>query len=412
MRQDITNKKKYAILLVLFFAWIVGYFDKVSINVAIIPITKDLQLTPDKAGLILSSFFLSYAIMQLVGGYLADKFGAAKVLSGAIFTWSIFTGITGFANSFVSLIASRIMVGAGEGSFPTASSVAIANTFPKEQRARAKSVVQSGSSVGIAIGSIVIATMTASLGWRIMFYALAVIGFLIAILVWFVLRSSENRAGTEQEQSEKQVNKVPVKTILKTSMVWKLLIVYFFANVVFWGLQSWLPSYWVKVKGLSMVSMGVYSSIPAILGFVSFLVSGWVLDKYMLGKEKFIIIGGALLSAVFIYLMFNASSVPLAFTYLTLTNVFLNPVSITVFILPLKHMAKDSVGTATGIINAGAQVGSILSPTIMGYLIGSTGNNYNVAFMFLVISCIVMLMAGFTINTKKSLQLNKETPHV
>jgi nitrate/nitrite transporter NarK len=86
----------------------------------------------------------------------------------------------------------------------------------------------------------------------------------------------------------------------------------------------------------------------------------------------------------------------------------LNPISITVFILPLKHMAKESVGTATGIINAGAQVGSILSPTIMGYLISSSGNNYNVAFMFLVISCIVTLIAAMTINTKKSLKSNED----
>ncbi|WP_248930621.1 MFS transporter [Paenibacillus hamazuiensis] len=399
MKRALASKRNYAVLLVLFLAWIVGYFDKVSINVAIIPITKELNLTPDKAGLILSSFFLSYAVMQLVGGYLADKFGSKKVLTGAIFTWSIFTGITGWANSFFGMIASRFMVGAGEGSFPTASSVTIANTFPKEQRARAKSVVQSGSSVGIAIGSIVIASLTASFGWRIMFYSLAVLGVLLAILVWFVLGASDQK---QEGENERRANKVPVNMLLKTPLVWKLLVVYFFANFVFWGLQSWLPSYWVKVKGMSMVSMGAYSSIPAILGFISFLVSGWVLDKYMLGKEKYIIIGGAFLSAIFIYLMFNATSIPLAFTYLTLSNVFLNPISITVFIMPLKHMAKESVGTATGIINAGAQVGSILSPTVMGYLISSSGNNYNAAFMFLVFSCIVMLIAGLTINTKKS----------
>ncbi|SIS13570.1 Sugar phosphate permease [Peribacillus simplex] len=400
MKKTLGGKKKFIILLLLFLAQIVCFIDKTAMNFAIIPISKELNLTSDKAGLILSSFFLSYAIMQFIGGYLADKWGVKKVLTGAISIWSIATILTGMARSSSTLIASRFLLGVGEGAFPASASVAIVDNFQKETRARAKSVISAGASVGFAVGSIVVTLLLTSIGWNWMFFVFGVIGILLAVIFWFVLQSTEEKKDT---QKVKKQNKVPIKSLLKLSLIWKLMIAAFFTNVVFWGLQSWLPSYWVKVKGMDMVSMGVYSSIPYILGFISFLLSGWVLDKFMVGREKYMFIIGAFFSAIFIYLMFNTQSIPLAFTYLTLSNVFLNAMNITVFVLPLKHIAEDSVGTATGIINTGAQIGSILTPTIMGFLINAFDQNYNVAFMFLVASSLAVLIVGITINTKKKI---------
>ncbi|ASS92886.1 MFS transporter [Peribacillus simplex] len=409
MKKTLGSKKKFIILLLLFLAQIVCFIDKTAMNFAIIPISKELNLTSDKAGLILSSFFLSYAIMQFVGGYLADKWGVKKVLTGAITIWSIATILTGMARSSSTLIASRFLLGVGEGAFPASASVAIVDNFQKQTRARAKSVISAGASVGFAVGSVAVTLLLTSIGWNWMFFVFGVIGILLAVIFWFVLQSSEEKKDT---QKVKKQNKVPIKSLLKLPLIWKLMIAAFFTNIVFWGLQSWLPSYWVKVKGMDMVSMGAYSSIPYILGFISFLVSGWILDKFMVGREKYMFIIGAFLSAIFIYLMFNSQSIPLAFTYLSLSNVFLNAMNITVFVLPLKHISEDSVGTATGIINTGAQIGSILTPTIMGFLINAFDQNYNVAFMFLVASALAVLIVGITINTKKKIDDLNETTAV
>lgn len=409
MKKTLGSKKKFIILLLLFLAQIVCFIDKTAMNFAIIPISKELNLTSDKAGLILSSFFLSYAIMQFVGGYLADKWGVKKVLTGAITIWSIATLLTGMARSSSTLIASRFLLGVGEGAFPASASVAIVDNFQKQTRARAKSVISAGASVGFAVGSVAVTLLLTSIGWNWMFFVFGVIGILLAVIFWFVLQSSEEKKDT---QKVKKQNKVPIKSLLKLPLIWKLMIAAFFTNIVFWGLQSWLPSYWVKVKGMDMVSMGAYSSIPYILGFISFLVSGWILDKFMVGREKYMFIIGAFLSAIFIYLMFNSQSIPLAFTYLSLSNVFLNAMNITVFVLPLKHISEDSVGTATGIINTGAQIGSILTPTIMGFLINAFDQNYNVAFMFLVASALAVLIVGITINTKKKIDDLNETTAV
>jgi len=392
-------KKRYVVLTMLFLAQILNFIDKTAINFAIIPITKELNLTPNKAGLVLSSFFLSYAMMQFVGGYLADKFGIKKVLTGAVFLWSFATVLTGLARSTSGLIASRFLVGSGEGAFPASTSVAIVDNFKKQERARAKSVISGGASIGFAIGSIVVTLMITSLGWKWMFILLGFIGVILAMTLWFVLQPSEKKEDTIVEN--KNINKNLVKSSLANPLVWKLMVAAFFTNITFWGLQSWLPSYWTKVKGMDMVTMGIYSSIPSILGLCSFLLSGWILDKFMNGREKYMFIIGALFSAIFIYLMFNTDSIPLAFAYLSLSNIFLNAMNITVFVLPMKNISESSIGTATGIINTGAQIGSIVTPSVLGYLISAFNQNYNVAFMFLVASSLVILIVGFTINTKK-----------
>ncbi|STV88211.1 Hexuronate transporter [Klebsiella michiganensis] len=137
--------------------------------------------------------------------------------------------------------------------------------------------------------------------------------------------------------------------IIRRPLTWQIAACYFFTNIVFWGLQSWLPSYWVKVKGMSMVSMGAWSMLPPALGFASFLFCGWLLDRYFQGREKYLIAIGSSVSALFIWLMFNASSVPIAFAWLSLSNIFLNAISISVFVTIIKQFPKASVGTRNGV---------------------------------------------------------------
>lgn len=393
------GKNGSRVLIVLFIAQILNYIDKSSINFAVVPISKELSIPSSQIGLILSAYFLSYAIMQFIGGFLADKYGVRKVLTGTVAVWSVATSLTGVARSYFSLIGSRFLVGVGEGAYVPSASVAVADNFHREARARAKSIISSGSSVGFAVGAIIVTFMITTFGWKWMFFLLGFIGIFVSVAVWFVLRPSEEK---EHSEKEKIVKKGLIKTSLKNPLVWKLMAAAFFTNIVFWGLQSWLPSYWLKVRHMSMVSTGIYSAIPAIVGFFAFIMSGWILDKkFMDGREKYMFIVGGFLSAIFIYLMFHTQSIPLAFTYLTLSNVFLNGMNLTVFAVPLKYISDDSIGTTTGTINFGAQIGSILTPTIFGYLLSTFNQNFNVGFSFLIASAIVVILVGFTIKTKR-----------
>jgi MFS family permease len=166
----------------------------------------------------------------------------------------------------------------------------------------------------------------------------------------------------------------------------------------------------VKVKGMSMMSMGAYSAIPPAVGFLSFLFSGWLLDRYFHKKEKYVICIGALVSAVFIYLMAYTTSIPLAFFYLTVSNVFLNAISISVFVTIMKHYPSHSVGTATGLINSLAQIGSFASPTAIGAILHATDQNYQTAFLAIIGCAVVTLAVAATLPTGSTDELVADQP--
>lgn len=147
-----------------------------------IPISQEFGLTETQVGLILSSFFLSYAIMQPIGGSLADKFGSRKVILVSVVVWPLFTILTGTAWSFLSLIVIRFLFGIGEGSYPSASSVAVAESFSQHERARAKSILTSATTIGSVLATLVAASLSQHFGWQIMFVILGVLGLFLALL--------------------------------------------------------------------------------------------------------------------------------------------------------------------------------------------------------------------------------------
>ncbi|WP_114836273.1 MFS transporter (plasmid) [Agrobacterium tumefaciens] len=382
-------QRRHIIIGMLFLCWVVGFIDKTAINIAIIPISEEFGLSPDHQGMIISAFFLAYSMTQLIGGYLVDRFGARRVLSSAVAVWSLGTAVSGAVHNAIGLAAARAMTGAGEAVFPAGGSVAITEHFEKSQMARAKSVLQSGASVGFAVGSIVITALIAAHSWQMMFFVLGGVGLLLSAALFFVMKPASDTP-VVKERVEKVSEKKRIGALLKNSLTWKITLVYFFTNIVFWGLQSWLPSYWVKVKGMSMVQMGAYSMIPPALGFISFLTCGWLLDRFFHQKEKYLICIGAAVSAIFIYLMANEESIPLAFAYLSVSNVFLNAISISVFVSIMKHFPQNTVGTATGLINSLAQLGSFASPMLIGAVLSATNQNYGIAFS-VIVACAVLV---------------------
>ncbi|WP_246289253.1 MFS transporter [Rhizobium indigoferae] len=169
-------KRRHIIVAMLFICWVVGFLDKTAINIAIIPIVDEFHLTSEQSGMIISAFFLAYSLTQLIGGYLVDRLGTRSVLTSAVGIWSIGTIACGAVGSAMGLAVSRALVGMGEAVFPAGSSVAITENFKKESMARPKSVIQSGASVGFAVGSLVTTALIAYFNWRVMFITLGLVG--------------------------------------------------------------------------------------------------------------------------------------------------------------------------------------------------------------------------------------------
>lgn len=393
------SNRKSTILGLLCVTWIINYFDKVAINVAAIPIAKEFDLSESQIGLILSSFFISYALMQPVGGWLSDKFGSRAVILSSAFVWSIFTVMTGFAWSFASLIVIRFLFGIGEGSYPSASTVAVAETFPQKQRARAKSVLTSSTMVGGMLGSLVSASLITAFGWKHTFTILGCIGFVLCIVLFFFLKPPVK---VKEEGVKVVQEKVPFKRLLANPLIWQLMLMYFGASIVSWGMNSWMPSYLVKERGLSLVSMGALSAIPALAGVAGVLLLGWLLDKkFFVGKEKLFIIFGAIVSCVCIYLMFNAPNITMVVVYQVITTVSILCVVTPTLTMPLKYLEKKTVGSATGIVYFGGQTAGIIAPTLMGFMIERNNGSFAAAFWVMIIAMVIPFIVGMTLSRKR-----------
>ncbi|MFE4894755.1 MFS transporter [Peribacillus butanolivorans] len=392
-----TNKKRKTIIIILLFIGMtLSYIDKASINVAIIPIQKELQLNSFESGLVLSIFFFSYAFMHLLGGWLTDKYGSRKVLVLSILAFSLFTTFTSFAWSFASLLLFRFLFGIGEGSVFPASIRSISDNFPENERGRASSFFLSAQTFGGAIGSVTIGVLVVSLGWRSMFVSIGIIGVLVAWAFWVYLKSPADAQINNEKQNQK---KVSYKKVFKTNNFWKLFFTKFFSNIVNWGMISWMPSYLVS-KGLDLLSVSALMSIPYLASFLMFNVNGWILDKYMSGREKYLAVAGSISSGVFLYMMFNATSVTLGIVYMTFNAISIAFIGTSLYTMVIKYSPKELTGSVTGLVSFGGQIAGGISPVVIGFVLTLFKGSYNAASWFLITAALAGAIASITIKNK------------
>ncbi|MBE5107511.1 MFS transporter [Bacillus thuringiensis] len=394
------RKRKFMILGLLFIGMILSFFDRLAINVGIIPIEEEFQLNPSQTGLLISVFFFSYSIMQLLGGWLTDKFGARIMITISLISWSIFTIMTGVAWSFASLLCIRFLFGLGEGPFHSAAILSIYENFHEKERGRANSFFMSAQSIGGVLGSVVAASIIVMLGWRGMFISLGIPGFLIALIFWFVLKPQNIKT---IKKSNQNINKTSLKKLFKLDNTWKIAVTKFFASIVNWGLISWMPIYLVKERGLDLVAAGGLIVIPYIASFLMFNLNGWILDKYMIGTEKYLVITGSVLTAIFIILMSNATNITFFITFFTLTAMSISFIGTTLLTIVLKYGPKELIGSVSGLVSFAGQVAGAISPAVIGLIISLFNGSYDAAFWFLVVSAFLAASVGFTINNKAHL---------
>lgn len=396
------------ILSVLFFGWIVSYIDRTVISLSLVQISEDLSLDASKLGIILSAFFMGYALMQIPGGWLADRFGSRRVITTAILFWSIFTALTGLAWSLTSLILIRFLFGIGEGGYPSASTKAISDYFPVAKRTKAQSTMMSSNALGGALAPIICAPLLALLGWRHVFWVVSLLGIIVVVCFLLATRTKGEYTGSDTAHKP---NKEEYKQLLRNSYLWKVLFVFFFINITNWGLSSWMPTYLMQVLGIDLKSVGLISAIPSLFMAVGMVISGRIINKFG-SYAKYGVIVGIFIMGVFLYLMTLATSISQVIIYQCITFIFTSFIMSFIFTLPHRVMEQKVVGTAFGIINFGGQAAGIFSPMIMGALIASSGGSYKSAFLFLTICCLIAGVIAFSLPSSKNNPKVTEQPTV
>jgi len=153
---------RFFLLVILVVTSCLLYLDRFAIGIASEYIREDLGVTQTEMGLIISAFFLTYALCQVPCGWLSDRLGPRRVLTVYILTWSLFTALFGIAHSFVALFALRLLFGASQaGAYPVCTGL-IRTWFPLNQRGTACSMITLGGRTGGVLAPILTALLIIS----------------------------------------------------------------------------------------------------------------------------------------------------------------------------------------------------------------------------------------------------------
>src|SRR4051795_10723662 len=164
------TKVRWKIFLMMLFLISINYIDRASLSVAMPLIAKEFDIGPAVQGLLLSSFFWTYALMQIPGGMLADRYGPRSVIAGATLGWGFFQAVAAVCTGWGSLLVTRLGLGATEAPIYPAGGKLNAIWMTQNERARGATLLDGGAPLGAAFGSIVIAWLIAVFeSWRMAF---------------------------------------------------------------------------------------------------------------------------------------------------------------------------------------------------------------------------------------------------
>lgn len=403
------TKKRNLVLIILFITWTLSYMDRMVMTVAMPYVAKDFNLSPVSMGVVMSAFFAGYALFQVPGGLLADKFGARKTMTTAITWWSIFTALTSFVTNFTNMLIIRVLFGLGEASFPGGSWKTLSKWFPKKERATANGIMMSSNALGPAIAPLFVVGVMTVFGWRSVFQFLFIPGIIVAAALWLIVRDNpaDSKLISPEElkviqnndgEDESSTKKMGFKDVIKQSMVWKLVLTWFTFDITFWGFTSWIPTYLVKARGFDMVNMGINASIPFFAGTVGLILGGYISDKYFVGKRRSLIIGSDVLSAICLYFTFSTGAAGLAMVLLSFSGFFICLSFGAIWALPMNVLKPEVMGGSSALINFGGQVAGFISPIVIGYLIEKSGGSFDTAFYFLIAAILVSAVITLTVH--------------
>lgn len=404
-------KARYSILSILFATWIISFLDRMALSVAMPYIATDFSLTSIQTGFLLSAFFASYSLAHLPGGMLADRFGVRKVTTVAMLWWSVFTAATGAATNLVQMVVARFIFGLGEGVFPPCAYKTVSTWFPKKERTTANAIMLASNPLGSALSPLLVVAIMAAFGWRAVFFILFIPGVVIAFLFWKMVPNDPTLSTTItrgelaeiMEDSDAAGGAAPASGFLacfRQPDIFRYFLTLFAFDIALWGFSTWLPTYLVKVRGFSMMQMGVAASLPFFAGAIGSVLAGWISDRYFVTRRRVPIVFAQVATAIFLYLMMVVESTAALIVVQTLTGFFLMAFISVFWALPMNSIPKQLMGVSGGFINMAGQIAAFVAPILIGYLVELGNGSFNYAFSLFIGAVFLSLVVILTMRTR------------
>lgn len=397
---------RYSMLAMLFIVTAMNYVDRATLSMSAPAMAKDLHLNALALGYAFSAFGWSYTALQIPGGWLLDKFGSRVVYGLGLILWSLFTffqGSVGFVtgiSAMAMLFVLRFLMGAAEAPAFPANSRITTMWFPARERGLAAAIFNSAQYFALAAFSPIMGWILTGFGWRNVFYSMGLVGVVLGLLWFKVIRDPKshpkvNQAELEYIQSggglanlgdkKSDIKWSYIRELITNRMMLGIYLGQFCLNTITWFFLTWFPTYLVRAKGMSILKAGIAASIPAIAGFAGGILGGavsdWLLRRghTLTFARKVPIIVGLVLSGSII--LANYVSAPAFVIAVMSLAFFAKGFGALGWVVVGDTSPKEMVGLSGGIFNFVGNIAAIVTPIAIGYILTQT-HSFNGALIF------------------------------
>jgi MFS transporter, ACS family, glucarate transporter len=361
--------------------------DRTAMAVAAPTIQSELGLSIVEMSMILTIYFWAYAIGQMPAGRAAERFGSRKVLFGTSALWSLMMLVTPFGTSFAWLFGCRLVLGGAQSADWSSSVVALKRWFPTSERAKANALLLGGLYLGPIVSAPLTAWTIARFGWHAVFYGFGALGLLLGMVWWFGYRDAPaahpliTREEVEYIGAGQPPDRTAAKGALKRSLrqvrFWIFGVQYFLLVLIQSFYTTWLPTYLMRARGLSLKSMGLYASLPWVAVFVAVFVAGvfsdWLLRKTgsIYWARTPVAMTGFVVSAVALTAASRAESIAVVIGLLCLSFAAVGFVQVVVW-SATQDLGRAFAGVMSGWTNVWGALSNVAGPMTLALIVKVT----------------------------------------
>lgn len=414
------TKVRYRIIALIFLITTLNYADRATFSIAGEAAGEELQLGAIATGYILSAFAWAYALAQIPGGALLDRFGTKRVYAAAIALWSLFTASQGFVgfiaglSAVAALFTLRFLVGICEApSFPGNARL-VAAWFPGRERGTAAAIFNSAQYFSLVVFAPLMGWLVHEHGWRSVFWVMGLLGFVaVFVFVTFIhgpdkhpsinaaelelIREGGGQVSMESATPDKASFSWPnVRSLLTSRMLVGIYLGQYCINVLTYFFVTWFPIYLVKERGLNILEAGFAAAVPALCGFFGGLIGGFWSDRILArtgsldrARKTPLVVGMILATSILACVWIDSEALIIVAMSLAF---FGKGIASLGWAVMADVAPRRLAGLSGGVFNMFGNVAGIVTPIVVGYIVAATGS-FDLALAFVAVHCIVTILA-------------------
>ncbi|MED1953316.1 MFS transporter [Brevibacillus centrosporus] len=300
------NAVKWHTLFGSFFSYTLDAMDFMFLALALPVIIKEWNMSLGDAGLLGTSTLIGVGLSSIVLGWFSDNYGRRRALLISLAIFGVFTVAIAVSQTWEQFMVLRFLAGLGLGGVWGIASAYVSETWQAKHRARATSFVLSAWPVGYGLAALLSSIILPQYGWRALF-ACGLASLLAMIYIYFFVPESkvwqENKNKREIEADRPA--KVSVKELFSGGLAKRTILATLVSCctlTAYWGINTWLPTYLTKERGLSVEMMGMFLIVINVGMFIGYQLFGYAADK--LGRKKICILsffGAAIMIPIYVF---------------------------------------------------------------------------------------------------------------